>query len=76
MFDLTNKIIFISGHKEIVGSQRIIVFDEKKPDGTYLKRLDNPKINEMGLYANIQLENGLKMTYKVALKNKVFENEI
>ena len=62
--------------KEIVGFKGNIVFDETKPDGTYLKRLDTSKINEMGWYANIQLENGLKMTYEWALKNKVFENEI
>ena len=62
--------------KEIVGFEGNIVFDETKPDGTYLKRLDTSKINEMGWYANIQLENGLKMTYEWALKNKVFENEI
>ncbi|MFL2821084.1 MAG: GDP-L-fucose synthase family protein [Candidatus Puniceispirillales bacterium] len=62
--------------KEIVGFDGNIVFDETKPDGTYLKRLDTSKINEMGWHANIQLENGLKMTYEWALKNKVFENEI
>ena len=61
--------------KKIVGFEGNIIFDKTKPDGTYLKRLDTSKINEMGWFANIQLENGLKMTYEWALKNKVFENE-
>ena len=52
-----------------------IILDETKPDGTYLKRLDTSKINDMGWFANIELEKGLKMTYEWALKNKIFENE-
>ncbi len=69
IFDFANLI------KKIVGFEGNIIFDETKPDGTYLKRLDTSKINKMGWFANIQLENGLEMTYEWALKNKVFENE-
>ena len=61
--------------KKIVGFEGNIVLDETKPDGTYLKRLDTSKINDMGWFANIELEKGMKMTYEWALKNKVFENE-
>ena len=69
IFDFANLI------KKIVGFEGNIIFDETKPDGTYLKRLDTSKINDMGLFANIELEKGLKMTYTWALKNKIFENE-
>ena len=61
--------------KKIVGFEGNIILDGTKPDGTYLKRLDTSKINEMGWFPNIKLEEGLKMTYDWALKNKVFENE-
>ena len=61
--------------KKIVGFEGNIILDETKPDGTYLKRLDTSKINDMGWFANIKLEKGLKMTYEWALKNKIFENE-
>ena len=69
IFDFANLI------KKIVGFEGNIIFDETKPDGTYLKRLDTSKINDMGWFANIELEKGLKMTYTWALKNKIFENE-
>ncbi len=61
--------------KKIVGFEGKVIFDKTKPDGTYVKRLDTTKINDMGWFANIELEKGLKMTYEWALKNKVFENE-
>ena len=61
--------------KKIVGYKGNIIFDKSKPDGTYLKRLDTSKINEIGWFANIELEKGLKMTYEWALKSKVFEGE-
>ncbi len=61
--------------KKIVGFEGKIILDETKPDGTYRKRLDITKINNMGWFANIQLENGLKMTYEWAIENKVFDNE-
>ena len=69
IFDFANLI------KQIVGFEGDIFFDETKPDGTYLKRLDTSKINDMGWFANIELEKGLNMTYEWALKNKIFENE-
>ena len=69
IFDFANLI------KKIVGFEGNIILDETKPDGTYLKRLDTSKINDMGWFANIELEKGLKMTYEWALKNKIFVNE-
>ena len=69
IFDFANLI------KNIVGFEGNIIFDKTRPDGTYLKRLDTSKINNMGWFPNIELEKGLKMTYEWALKNKVFENE-
>ena len=67
IFDFANLI------KKIVGFEGNIIFDETKPDGTFLKRLDTSKINSMGWFANIELEKGLRTTYEWALKNKVFE---
>ena len=61
--------------QEAYRSFKNIILDKTKPDGTYLKRLDTSKINDMGWFANIELENGLKMTYEWALENKIFENE-
>ncbi len=69
IFDFANLI------KNVVGFEGNIILDKTKPDGTYLKRLDTTKINNMGWFPNIELEKGLKMTYEWALKNKVFENE-
>ena len=69
IFDFANLI------KNVVGFEGNIILDKTKPDGTYLKRLDTSKINNMGWFPNIELEKGLKMTYEWALKNKVFENE-
>ena len=61
--------------KKIVGYEGNIIFDKSKPDGAYLKRLDTSKINDMGWFANIELEKGLRMTYEWVLKSKVFEGK-
>ena len=61
--------------KKIVGYEGEIIFDRSKPDGTFLKKLDTSKINDMGWFANIELEKGLRMTYEWALKSKVFKGQ-
>ncbi len=56
---------------EVVGYIGKIGYDESKPDGTMLKRLDVSKINSLGWSASINLADGLKSTYKWAVSNNV-----
>ena len=56
---------------EVVGYNGRIGYDESKPDGTMLKRLDVSKINNLGWSASINLTNGLKSTYDWAVSNNV-----
>ena len=48
---------------DIVGFDGDIVYDETKPDGMPLKRLDVSKINAMGWRAKISLRDGIEKTY-------------
>ncbi len=50
--------------KEIVGFSGKIVFDRSKPDGIKRKLLNSKKINDLGWRPKIDLEEGLKKTYK------------
>ncbi len=50
--------------KEIVGFSGKIVFDRSKPDGIKRKLLNSKKINALGWRPKIDLEEGLKKTYK------------
>ena len=56
---------------EVVGYSGKIGYDESKPDGTMLKRLDVSKINSLGWSASISLSDGLKSTYEWAVSNNV-----
>ena len=56
---------------EVVGYSGKIGYDESKPDGTMLKRLDVSKINGLGWSASISLADGLKSTYEWAVSNNV-----
>lgn len=47
----------------VVGFDGEIVCDTSKPDGTPRKQLDTTKINELGWYPTISLEDGLRATY-------------
>ena len=49
--------------KDIVGFEGEIVNDLSKPDGTPRKLLDVSRLNELGLEAQISLEEGIKDTY-------------
>ena len=42
------------------------------PDGTYLKRLDTKKINDLGWYAKTSLDEGIKKTLDYCLKKIYF----
>ena len=59
--------------KEVTGFKGNIVFDNSKPDGTILKRLDTGIINDLGWRPNTDLKSGLIKTYDWAITNKIFE---
>ena len=54
---------------DVVGYDGKITFDETKPDGTPLKRLDISKALSYGWKPEISLKSGIKSTYNWALKN-------
>jgi GDP-L-fucose synthase len=56
--DLSEKI------KNIVGYNGKILFDNTKPDGTKRKLMSNQRITKLGWRFRINLDNGLKKTYK------------
>ena len=56
--------------KKIIGFKGEIVFDASKPDGTLRKLLDCTKLNNLGWKPKINLEFGIKETYKWYLENK------
>jgi GDP-L-fucose synthase len=45
-----------------VGYEGQLLFDETKPDGTPRKLMDTSKINQLGWYSIIDLQNGIKKT--------------
>ena len=55
--------------QKIIGYQGYINFDLKMPDGTLKKLLDNNKILNLGWSKKIDLDSGLKNTYKWFLEN-------
>ncbi|MSR15856.1 MAG: GDP-L-fucose synthase [Gammaproteobacteria bacterium] len=50
--------------KRVVGYHGDLTFDRSKPDGTPRKLVDTTKINRLGWYAKIPLEDGLRQTYQ------------
>ena len=50
--------------KNITGYKGGLEFDTSKPDGTMRKMLDVNKINALGWYPSITLEDGIRKTYK------------
>jgi len=55
--------------KETVGYEGGLYFDNTKPDGNPRKLLDSTVINDLGWRSSINLETGLKSTYKWFLEN-------
>jgi GDP-L-fucose synthase len=49
--------------KTIVGYKGNLLFDSTKPDGTPKKLLDTSKINKLGWFPKISLEDGIRKTY-------------
>ena len=56
--------------RNIVGYKGVLKFDSMRPDGMPLKRLDVSKANNLGWKSNINLNEGLRLTYKWYLKQK------
>ena len=54
---------------EVVGYDGIIDYDDSKPDGTPLKKLDISQALSYGWQPEISLKSGIRSTYKWALKN-------
>ena len=50
--------------KRVTDFQGEIFFNKKYPDGVKLRKLDLSKIQKLGWYAKIGLEDGLKKYYK------------
>jgi GDP-L-fucose synthase len=49
---------------QVIGYKGEITFDPSKPDGTPRKLMDSSRLNELGWKARVDLEKGLKATYK------------
>jgi len=54
---------------KIVGYNGQIEFDRTKPDGTPRKLMDSTRLNKLGWYAKVNLEEGLASAYQDFLKN-------
>jgi GDP-L-fucose synthase len=57
--------------QKIVGYSGELVFDASKPDGTPRKLLDVSKINNLGWTHEIELEEGIKLTYQWCLDQNI-----
>ena len=63
IYDLAKKI------REVVEFEGQLKFDSTKPDGNPRKLLDSSTINKLGWSPEINLDNGLRLTYKWYLNN-------
>ena len=63
IYDLAKKI------KEVVDFEGQLDFDITKPDGNPRKLLDSSTINKLGWSPEVDLDNGLRLTYKWYLNN-------
>ena len=55
--------------KNVIDYQGDLKFDQTKPDGNPRKLLDSSKINELGWFSQVSLDDGLIKTYEWFLKN-------
>ena len=55
--------------KSVVDYEGNLVFNTEKPDGNPRKLLDSSKINELGWFSEVSLDDGLIKTYEWFLKN-------
>lgn len=57
--------------KDVVGFEGAILYDPSKPDGTPQKLLDCRKIESIGWRSSISLRQGIEMTYRWYMENKI-----
>ena len=57
---------------KIVDHKIEIDYNTSMPDGTFLKRLDTKKINDLGWHAKTSLEEGIRKTLDYCLKENIF----
>ena len=50
--------------KDVIGFKGDILFDTSKPDGNPRKLLDSRKFKKLGWNPSVDLDTGLKLTYK------------
>ena len=55
--------------KKVIDYQGELIFDTSMPDGNPRKLIDSQKINKLGWEPNINLDEGLKITYSWFLEN-------
>ena len=55
--------------KKVVEFEGQLSFDSTKPDGNPRKLLDSSTINKLGWSPEVNLDNGLRLTYKWYLNN-------
>ena len=70
--ELVNKI------SRIIGYEGKIIWNKEMPDGTYRKKLDTRKINNLGWEAKTSLDEGLEHTIREYEKNfdKIISNKL
>jgi GDP-L-fucose synthase len=56
--------------QRVVGHEGEIEWDSSKPDGTYRKLLDISKMHELGWKHQVELEDGIRLTYDWFLNNQ------
>jgi GDP-L-fucose synthase len=56
--------------KQVVGYEGKLIFDTTKPDGAPRKLIDVTRLSKMGWSYNVNLNNGLKKTYKWYLEQR------
>ena len=62
--------------QSIVGHQGKIIWDESKPNGTPRKLLDVSKMHNLGWKHKVELEEGIKRTYKWFIENEKIYRQI
>lgn len=55
--------------KKIIGYEGEILFDSSKPDGTFRKKMDNSRINQLGFIPQVSIDEGIAKTYSWYLSN-------
>jgi len=55
--------------KKILKYKGEIIFDKSKPDGTFRKKMNNSRINELGFHPQTSLDEGIAKTYSWFLNN-------